>query len=147
MNLSELYETDEPAWLERMVALLKDKEYGMLDYGNLEDFLEEMARTGRREVKSRLKVLIHHMLKWEHQRDGRSRGWALTIANQQDELTDLLASGALRRHAEEALPDAYRKGVRDAMTETGLPRGAFPAACPWSIDDLLRYSMDPATGP
>jgi hypothetical protein len=96
----------------------------------LKEYLESMAGRDRREVKQRLTVLLMHLLKWEHQATLRSRSWRVTIQDQQDELRDDVAAGSLRRHALEVLPEAYRRGVRKAAGETGLPEEIFPSDCP-----------------
>src|SRR3954454_5279931 len=71
-RLTALYERDETAWLEVMAELIRDGRFGELDYENLGEYLADMARRDRREVESRLAVLIAHLLKWEHQPRRRS---------------------------------------------------------------------------
>lgn len=46
-----------------------------------------------------------------------------------------MSRGVLRNYAEVVLVDVYRKAVERA--ETGLPAETFPAACPYSLDQLL----------
>lgn len=142
VTLAELYESDETAWLDTMADLVRRGAYRELDYAHLEEYLSDMARRDRREVESRLIVLLAHILKWLHQPDRRSRSWQGTIIEQRQEL-DLLASrGVLRNHAEAVLPEMYAKAVERAMAETGLPAQTFPADCPYSLEQLL--SFDPA---
>jgi hypothetical protein len=62
--LRNLYETDETAWLETMADLIKQGRLQDLDYTHLGEYLEDMARRDRREVKSRLVTLLAHLLKW-----------------------------------------------------------------------------------
>jgi hypothetical protein len=38
-----------------------------------------MGRSEKRELESRLEVLIMHLLKWQFQPNLRSRSWKLTI--------------------------------------------------------------------
>jgi hypothetical protein len=47
-------------------------------------------RRARRELESRLKVLLRHLLQWQHEPDARSTGWAGTIAEQREQLDSLL---------------------------------------------------------
>jgi len=136
-NLAALYEQDETAWLEAISALIRDGRLDEVDYPNLAEYLADMARRDRREVSSRLALLIAHLLKWRYQPDRRSGSWRLTIEEQRQELDELLESGVLRNHAVEVLAKVYVKGVRQATAETGLPDSTFPADCPFTLDDVL----------
>ena len=135
-KLSDLYESDETAWLEQMAALAAAGELAALDLDHLSEYLSDMARRDKREVLRRLAVLMAHLLKWQHQPDRRSRSWELTIREQQEELHDLLESGSLRNHAELELAKAYQKALRRAVVDTELSEEVFPAECPFSLDQL-----------
>ena len=139
--LPALYERDETAWLEQMAELVRDHRLDDLDLANLSEFLSDMAKRDRREVESRLAVLLAHLLKWKHQPDRRSGGWRATVEVQRHELELLLQSGTLRVHAEDALASAYSAAVRQAVAETELPVATFPPECPYSVDALLRVSL------
>src|SRR5438093_12323017 len=106
-SLPLLYEEDETAWLEQMANLVAQKRFGEIDYANLSEYLCDMARRDKREVLSRLVVLLTHLLKWEQQPEHRSNSWRGTIMSQRRELRHLLESGTLRRHAGEVLGQAY----------------------------------------
>ena len=137
VTLSQLYEADETAWLEAMAELIEQGQWGDLDYPHLGEYLSDMARRDRREVKRRLTTLLTHILKWMHQPEQRSRSWRGTIIEQRQELADHAASGVLRNHAEAVLADAYAKAVERAVAETGLPAETFPSACPYTLEQLL----------
>jgi hypothetical protein len=136
-SLSELYEADETAWLEEMAELIHQGRWGDLDYPHLGEYLTDMARRDRREVKSRLTTLLAHVLKWLHQPEQRSRSWRATIIEQQQELADLAAGGVLHNHAEAILAEAYAKAMSRAAAETGLAAESFPADCPHTLQQLL----------
>jgi hypothetical protein len=135
--LSQLYESDETAWLEEMADLIQQGRWGDLDYPHLGEYLADMARRDRREVESRLATLLAHVLKWVHQPEQRSRSWRGTIVEQRQELEGLLGRGVLRNHAESVLADVYRKAVERAAAETGLPGATFPEACPYTLEQML----------
>src|SRR5439155_7652722 len=116
--LASLYEEDETAWLEQMANLVAQKRFGEIDYANLSEYLCDMARRDKREVLSRLVVLVTHLLKWQQQPEQRSNSWRGTIISQRGELRDWLASGTLRRHAAEVLGQAYKRAVEQADAET-----------------------------
>jgi len=133
----ELYQTDETAWLDAMAELIRDGRTSDLDFPHLAEYLEDMARRDRREVNSRLRVLLAHILKWVHQKEMRTPSWRTTVLDQQAELEDLLESGSLRNHAEESLPSIYQKTVKYAANETNLAVETFDAECAWTLDQLL----------
>jgi hypothetical protein len=139
--LARLYEADETAWLEAMAELIAEGKHEDLDYAHLQEFLTDMAKRDRREVKSRLTLLIAHLLKWTHQKKKRTGSWGATISLQRDELADLLESRSLRNHAEEVLAQAYKRAVRAAAIETDLAVGTFAKKCPWTVEMLLTEKV------
>jgi hypothetical protein len=136
-SLSDLYHSDETAWLEQMAALAGADDAASMDLRNLSEYLADMARRDKREVLQRLVVLLVHLLKWEHRPEKRSRSWELTIQEQREELQDLLASATLRNHARQEMGKAYEKAVRRAAVEAELAEDAFPAECPFSLDQVI----------
>ena len=135
--LSMLYEQDETAWLEAMAALAAERKYEEIDYSHLSEYLADMARRDRREVFSRLVVLMTHLLKWEQQPERRSGSWRGTIRAQRRELRQLVESGTLRNHAEAVLADTYAEARRQAADETELSVDVFPVENPRSLEELL----------
>src|SRR2546423_1254457 len=97
-SLCDLYEKDETAWLEIMAKLAARKQFAALDTKHLSEFLSDMAKRDRREVYSRLVVLMCHLLKWEHQPEKRTGSWRDTIDEQRLELRLLLDSATLKNH-------------------------------------------------
>jgi hypothetical protein len=142
--LADLYQTDETAWLDATAELVRSGRLDQVDASSLAEYLTDMARRDRREVLSRLAVLIAHLLKWHHQPDHRSGSWRGTIEVQRQELAELLEGGVLRYHATEVLPKAYANGVRQAVAETGMPAATFPEGCPYSLDAILSEPLEEA---
>jgi hypothetical protein len=120
-----------------MADLIQQGRCGELDYPHLSEYLSDMARRDRREVESRLATLLAHVLKWVHQPENRSRSWRSTIVEQRQELSRLVARGVLRNHAEAVLADAYAEAIERATADTGLAAESFPAACPYTLEQLL----------
>jgi hypothetical protein len=132
------HETDFYAWTQRQANLLRDEEFEELDLPNLIEELEAMARRERRELISRLIVLLSHLLKWQVQGDLRSRSWRNTIRTQRLEITLLLAdSPSLRTLLEELVASAYPHARDTAIKETGLLRPPFPESCPYTPEQIL----------
>ena len=133
-----LYERDEVAWYEAMAALIGEGRIGELDFATLKEVLEDMGKRHRRDIKSRLRILMAHRLKWEYQPDQRSgSGMATLLVQRTDLRDDLTDSRTLYNHALEVFDVAYQRAVKLAATETGLPPEAFPETCPVTLDGLL----------
>ncbi len=97
-----------------------------------------MAGKLRRELKSRLRILLAHLLKWQFQPRRRSRGWAATIAEQRDQIEDLFEeSPSLRRELEAMARAAWPQALKRAAIETRLPRQSFPAELPYDLSHIL----------
>ncbi len=137
-DLAQLFEKDETAWLDNMAQLLNERRFNMLDYSHLEEFLLDMAKRDRREIKSRLVILLAHMLKWDYQPRRRSKSWQRTLHTQRWELREALESKTLYRYAQEVLDKAYAVAVERAAMETGWKLKKFPAECPYSLEQLLK---------
>jgi hypothetical protein len=135
--LPSLYQEDETAWLEMMAQLVAEHRHSELDYEHLGEYLSDMARRDRREVYSRLAILLTHLLKWEYQPERRSGSWRGTILEQKSELRLLLESGTLRNHAIASLVKAYQDARRRASAETELPLATFPGECSRSLDEWI----------
>lgn len=134
-ELSELYLRDETAWLEEMAERIALGAYGELDYDNLREYLTDMAKRDRREILSRLIVLIAHHLKWQYQPAMRCVSWQLMIAEQRRQLMiDFEESRVLRNHAEDIVEKAYAGALEDASLETKLPKATFPKVSPLTAE-------------
>jgi hypothetical protein len=139
--LSALYSEDETAWLEAMAEVAGRGDVSALDLDHLSEYLTDMALRDRREVKSRLVVLLTHLLKWDCQKERRTRGWRTTVLHQRNELADLAGRGVLRTHAEAVLAEAYDRAVELAASETALTRATFPPECRYSIEQLFAIEL------
>jgi hypothetical protein len=140
-SLAELFNADETAWLETMAELIAQGRFGDLDYANLGEYLTDAVRRERTEVKSRLTLLIAHLLNWQHQPQSRTADWHGTIVTQRKELEDLLGQGVLRDYAESIRAEAYGHSLKLAAAESGLSVDTYPVVCPYSVEQLLSPEL------
>jgi hypothetical protein len=136
-SLSDLYNQDETAWLEAMADLAAQGRHSEMDYPHICEYLTDMANRDRREVFSRLVVLLAHLLKWDYQPEKWSGSWRGIIREQRRELRQLLESATLRNHAAAVLADAYAEARLQAADETELPVETFPVVCGWNLETIL----------
>jgi len=131
------YDSDFYAWAMEQAALIRAGNLAAVDLEHVAEEIESMGKTEKRELISRLKVLLLHLLKWRHQPGLRGNSWRLSIANTRDELADHLADNpSLKARLAETNATAYRYARREAALETGLPLATFPEICPWSFDQI-----------
>jgi len=132
------YERDFYSWLMEQARHVREGRWHAIDRENVAEEIESLGREQFNKLASALRVLMLHMLKWDHQPARRSRSWALSIAEQRLELDDVLAdSPGLKPRIGEAIARAYRRARLQAAKETGLKEARFPAACPYSWDDIV----------
>ena len=145
-DLSTLYRIDYSAWAQRHVELLRTGRYAEMDLEHLLEELSDMSKSERRELESRLLILLAHLLKWQYQyhnlserwREFDGRSWRTTIVEQRKQLAVLLRqSPGLKSLLAEAIAAAYPDAVDLASKETRLPPETFPAHCPYGAAPLL----------
>lgn len=143
-----LYERDYHAWLEEQVHALNERGFDRLDIANLTEELEDLARSERRQLESRLEVVLAHLLKWAYEARKRSKSWKNTLGDQRERIQILLDdSPSLSRHMDEAIARAWRLARRTAGNEMGMEEeqwdSLFPAECPWTTTEILRKDFLP----
>lgn len=147
---ADLYEADFYDWTRRQAELLRHAG-GMrlnavpgLDWEHLAEEIETLGKSQLRELYSRYKVLLLHLLKWHYQPPLRGASWRRTIRDQRDEIARLLDdSPSLRGKRQAELRRAYAKAREDAEDETGLPLSTFPETCPFTLDQVEDDSFWP----
>jgi hypothetical protein len=139
-----LYEQDFYAWANEQAALLRAGKFTAADIENIAEEIESMGRGEKRELVSRLTVLLLHLLKWRYQPEMRGASWRVSIANTRDDLADLLEDApSLHANRGVHLASAYRRARRQASAETGLPEKTFPPTSPFSFDQALDVDFWP----
>jgi hypothetical protein len=61
------YEEDFFAWTQEQAELLRARDARGLDWDNLADEIASMGRRHRRELETRLRLILHHLLRWQVQ--------------------------------------------------------------------------------
>ncbi|MFI5268872.1 MAG: DUF29 domain-containing protein [Chloroflexota bacterium] len=139
--MSDLYDTDFHEWAETQAALLRSRSASGLDWDNIAEEIESLAKSDEREVASRLLLICQHLLKWEYQPGRRTINWRSAIRVNRRDLGKLLGSKTLRNHATSILAASYADGREDAAEETGLLD--LPATCPWTLEQVLDREFWP----
>ena len=132
------YWGDFYSWLMEQAAHVRAGRWEALDRENLAEEIESLGREQFNKLESPLRVLMMHMLKWDHQPNLRSRNWVLSIEAQRLELDDVLSDDpGLKPRIAEATARAYRRARIEAANETGLEKNEFPEECPYTWNDVV----------
>ena len=134
------YEQDFGLWAEQMADLLASGRLSELDIENLVEEVRDLSKRERDRLLASLRLILHHLLKWDYQPQRRSRGWLGTIQRERANIRLYLDdSPSLRRYlTDESLFKLYAVACADAFRETGLE---FPPVCPYGIEDILNRSL------
>ncbi|MFH6785597.1 MULTISPECIES: DUF29 domain-containing protein [Methylobacterium] len=137
-------ETDHFLWTQGQAALIRAGRWAGLDRKALAEEIADLGGSQTSEIRSRLTVLLHHLLTWEHSPQQRTYGWRATIVEQRVSLDDVVTmSPSLRAWPAEVLAKAYRLARVRAADETGVPARSFPPDCPYTLTQILDGRFDP----
>jgi len=138
------YHSDFYSWTQEQAALLKAGRLQELDIENLIEEIETMGRSEKRELESRLTILLVHLLKWQYQSIRRGRSWELTIDEQRLQFSKVLNDNpGLKPLLDQIIKDAYSLAIIRSSKETALEKNVFPQDCPWDLAQILDESFYP----
>jgi hypothetical protein len=142
-SLRQLYEEDFALWIEATAACLHARDTERLDWESLLEEIEDLGKSEKRELESRLSVLLNHLLKRCHvELPDCYRGWQLTILEQRNALKRLLKqSPSLKPYLEAVLDEVYQDALAEARE--AYPESSWPQNYPFSrrTDDLLSKNF------
>lgn len=140
------YNQDFSQWLSQQAYLLKNKMIDKLDFDNLAEELEALGRSEHRELKSRMEVLIMHLLKWKYQSEKNGASWGKTILEQRIRIKGVLEDSPSLKNSlvdSEWLQKVWSNAVTEAMLETGLAKKTFPLEPEWTAEQILHSGFFP----
>ena len=82
-----------------------------------------------------MRLILHHLLKWDYQPELRSRSWLGIIQREKSNIEEYLAdSPNLKKYmTDEYLDKAYQKARLDAIAETVVE---IPITCCYTLNDI-----------
>jgi hypothetical protein len=135
------------SWSFAQARALRERRPEQLDWENLAEEIESLGRSDRYQVRSRLKVILIHLLKWRLQTEFRSISWRSTINTQRGDLEWVLEdSPGFRRLLPSLLAEAYLRARTDAAEEMQLiPAAAqkLPERSPFAVEQVLDDDFFP----
>lgn len=144
MDLKKLYEEDEHLWLFENAKLLREGRLDMADIEHIAETLEDMGKRDNREILSRMRVLMTHLLKWIFQPKERSSSWKGTIVEQRKELKKAFKDSTnLKRYGKTNFQEEYLDARDIASAETSLPISHFPEEPPFTFEQIIDENYFP----
>jgi hypothetical protein len=135
---SARYDEDFVAWLREQARIVREGNFDALDRENVAEELEGLARRDRNEIRSRLIVLLLHLLKQRVQPERASASWESSIVEQRDQVAYLLeGSPSLRREVPDMIVAAYATARKKAAIETRRSLKNFPEDLPFSNEEIF----------
>lgn len=133
-----LYETDINEWVEQQVKLIQQKQYDQVDWDNIIEEIEDLSKRERDKFLSAIRLIIHHLLKWEYQPEKRSNSWLIKIRRERNNLTFYLEdTPSLKKYwSGKEFERNYHHAKADVVNETGLSEWNFPEKCPYSVEQI-----------
>ena len=140
MTTAYTYEQDFVGWLNTQAELLKTGKVNELDIKNLVEEIEAMGRSEKRELESRMIILVMHLLKWTFQPNYQSRSWANTINEQRRRIGRVIKDSPSLKNSlndTEWFNDIWQSALYQAVSETGLDIKIFPEQPIWTTRQIL----------
>lgn len=138
------YDFDVIAWANEQAALIRAGRFDLLDIEHIADEIEDVGRSEHREFKSRMAVLLAHLLKWKYQSGYRGNSWRLTIKEQRRGIVLCLKqTPSLKSDLNNLdwMELVWSDAIGIAASETGLD--SLPESCPWSFEQFMNPDFWP----
>lgn len=139
------YDQDIVAWASQQAEFLRAGRFDLLDLKNIADEVEDVGRSEKRELLSRMAELMAHLLKWHFQPERRGASWETSIRKQRkgiaralEETPSLKAELASERWQQ----NAWDEAVKRAADQTDI--GYFPESCPWTMAQVRDEDWFPS---
>ncbi|CAN1210294.1 DUF29 domain-containing protein [Tumidithrix helvetica PCC 7403] len=139
---TSLYESDFLAWTDETSAKLRARDFDSLDLENLIEEIDSLGASQRKELLSRLTVLLEHLIKRMYiDLPQEFDGWVNTIRNQRTELEILiLQSPSLKSRWHKSFDEAWRLAMKRVNKD--YPSYKFPTTWQFSREIEAFLELD-----
>lgn len=140
----ETLRADRHDWLAAQADALARSDWSAIDVAALADLVNEVRAREEADVERRLDVILRRLLKWTFRPQHRSLSTiGVVTAERARLLSRFQATPSLRRLAAMRFAAIYEAAVAALGDEMELARDAFPADCPFSLEELLDPHFAP----
>jgi hypothetical protein len=141
---NHLYEKDIVDWANEQARLLRAGLFTRLDIEHIAEEIEDVGKSERRELKSRMAVLLAHLLKWKYQPERRGNSWRRTIKIQRRSvIRNVTETPSLKPELQNTLwwEQVWDDAVSNVLKEVEIDD--LPETCPWLVDEILSDEFWP----
>ena len=142
--MSIAYEKDIIAWANEQAGFIRAGRFDLLDLENIAEEIVDVGKSEKRELASRMAVLLSHLLKWQFQPGRRGASWQRTIKEQRKAIAlEIRSTPSLKVSLNDVdwLAKSWADAVARAGDETGLD--VFPESCSWTTEQILDQEFFP----
>ncbi len=133
--MSAAYRLDFYAWADEQAEHARSRSANRIDWDNVAEELDGLARQQEWELYNRYVVLLTHLLKWMFQPERRGPSWQITIRNQRLDIARQIKKAPSLKNADgDEFVAAYDKARGEAAKQTRLPLEAFPNESPFTSE-------------
>jgi hypothetical protein len=144
MKAAELYDLDFAQWAEQNAELLRAGRFADADIEHIAEEIEDLAKSTRLALRSRITRVIEHLLKWQIQPERRGSSWQRTLIVQRQSIERLLEENpSLRPALDAVIAAAYQDAAKIVSKVTERPRNELPGTCPYTKDQLMDEDFLP----
>ena len=137
------YDRDLYSWAVEQAALLRAGRIAEADVLNIAEEIDDVGNEQYDKLESALRVILLHLLKWDHQPERRSRSWRGSIRAQRHRVQKVLRKNpGLKARLDEAVAEGYADARIEAANETGLEDDVFPVDCVYSFEEIMERPID-----
>ena len=122
-----LYDRDFYTWAVQQAAALRRRDFSAVDWENVIEEIETLARTEERSLKSQYARVMEHLLKLQYRGDEETEpvaGWRKSVDQARGEIEEILQeSPGLKSKRDEVLARAWhsaRRAVIDAFAHHAI---------------------------
>lgn len=144
--MNTAYDKDIIAWANEQASFIRAGRFDLLDIENIAEEIEDVGKSEKRELSSRMAVLLAHLLKWQFQPARRGRSWELTIRDQRKLIAIALKetpSLKVSLKNDDWREVSWIQATDLAVKETGIEKTVFPEFCPWTPEQILAADFFP----
>ncbi len=140
ISKTSLYNSDFLAWVDETTAKLRARDFDTLDIENLIEEIDSLGASQRKELLSRLTVLLEHLIKRIYiNMPQEFNCWVRSIRNQRTEIEILIAQSlSLKSRWDQSFDDAWRL----ASKRVGKDYPSYQIPNTWQFNRDLETLLD-----
>jgi hypothetical protein len=136
------YDSDFTLWAEEQAVALREGRFADLDMPHLLEEIDDLSNRKRDAIRSQLKRIAAHLLKFQYQPERATPSWSDSIIDGAEAIEDAFDdSPSLRRELPAFIAKAYPRARRQASKETNLPIATFPEAPTPEFERALQAAL------